>query len=290
MFLNPDLREARPLMVVGAPRCGTRFVANALNRHPAIVVHGEIPKPAMENAILFLRRTDRFFAKVPQWSAAWQASQRDLLYGMWASMVKGKQLESSPGTAWFGHKTPRHDRYWKFYREFFGEVCPKYVFCMRNFVDHYLSMHSMYEDLSIESIARKFHGSIARYAEMKAALGDNVSLFILDDLREGGIDYVRTTLFERLDIEVEDRTLARINVSRQANSTEGHGRSRRRELTADESAFLEANQDLMEALDAVRAARPLAPPIVDSGATVAHAVTRAVKRFVGRRERRWPTL
>jgi Sulfotransferase family len=261
MFLNPDLRETRPLMVVGAPRCGTRFVANALNRHPAIVVHGEIPKPAMENAIRFLRRTDKFFATVPQWSAAWQASQRELLYCMWASMVKGKQLESTADTAWFGHKTPRHDRYWKFYREVFGEVCPKYVFCMRNFVDHYLSMHSMCQDLSIANVARKFRGSVARYAEMKATLGDNVSLFILDDLREGGIDYVRTTLFEGLDIEVERRALARINVSRQANSTEGHGRTRRRELTADESAYLEVNQDLMEGLDAVRAARPLAPAV-----------------------------
>jgi hypothetical protein len=268
-------------MVVGAPRCGTRFVANALNRHPAIVVQGEIPKPAMEHAVRFLKRTDRYFATVPHWSAAWKASQRDLLYCIWASMIKTKQLQTNAKIAWFGHKTPRHDRYWKFYREFFGEVCPKYVFCMRNFVDHYLSMHSMYEDLTIAGVARRFRVSVARYAEMKATLGDNVSLFILDDLREGGSDYVRTTLFERLGIEIDKRTLARINVSRQANSTEGHGRSRRRELTAPESAFLERNQDLMEGLDAVRAARPLPPP-VDKGATMAYAMTRAVRRFVGR--------
>ena len=202
-------------------------------------------------------------------------------------MVKGKQLESTADTAWFGHKTPRHDRYWKFYREFFGEVCPKYVFCMRNFVDHYLSMHSMYEHLSIESVARKFRASIARYAEMKATLGDNVSLFILDDLREGGIDYVRTTLFERLDIEVDDRTLARINVSRQANSTEGHGRSRRRELSADESAFLEENQDLMEGLEAVRAARPLVPPI-DSETTMDAVRRQGPSRRQSIAKRRWP--
>ena len=155
-------------------------------------------------------------------------------------MVKGKQLESTADTAWFGHNTLGMIDIGKFYREFFGEVCPKYVFCMRNFVDH-PSMHSMYQDLSIESLARKFRYFVARYAEMKATLGDNVLSFILDDLREGGIDYVRTTLFERLDIEVDDLTLAQINVSRQANSTEGHGRSRRRELTAQESAFLEQN-------------------------------------------------
>jgi len=280
MFFHPDLRGASPLMVVGSPRCGTRFVANALNRHPAIVVQGEIPKPAMDSAVRFLTETGQFFASVPQWSTSWENSRRDLLYCIWASMIKGKQRVSGARIAWFGHKTPQHDRYWEFYRNFFGEIGPKYVFCMRNFVDHYLSMASMNEAHSIERVAREYRASVARYAEMKAALGENVSLFILDDLRDGGIDYVRETLFERLGIEADRRTLSRIDVSRQANSTERKGRSRRRELAADESAFLKDNQDLMAALEALRAGRPLAP--ADDRAA---SLTRVVIRL-GRRLRR----
>jgi hypothetical protein len=259
MLLHPDLRGARPLMVVGSPRCGTRFVANALNCHPAVLVLGEIPRPAMDNAVRFLSETGSFFASEPQWSASWERSRRDLLFEIWASTIKGKPRVPGAGIAWFGHKTPQHERYWKFYRDFFGDVGPKYVFCMRNFVDHYLSMSSLNELHAIDHIARKYRASVTRYAEMKAALGESVSLFILDDLREGGIDYVRETLFERLGIEVDDRTLSRIDVSRQANSTEGTGRPRRKELTAGERDFLEHNRDLMEALETLRAARPMQP-------------------------------
>jgi hypothetical protein len=168
---------------------------------------------------------------------------------------------------WFGHKTPRHDRYWEFYRDFLGDMGPKYVFCMRNFVDHYLSLISMknYRSMDgaegrprIDRIALEYRASVARYADMKAALGDSVSLFVLDDLRAGGIDYVRGTLFERLGIEVDDRTLSRIDVARRRNATEAQG-SRRKELTAEERAFMEGNPDLMDGLEALRAARPLPP-------------------------------
>jgi hypothetical protein len=259
MLIHPDLQGARPLMVVGGPRCGTRFVANALNCHPAILVLGEIPRPVMDNAVRFLSETGGFFASERQWSVSWERSRRDLLFEIWASMIKGTPRVPKAKIAWFGHKTPQHERYWKFYQEFFGDVGPKYVFCMRNFVDHFLSISSMNDQHAIDHIARKYRASVTRYAQMKAELGESVSLFILDDLREGGIDYVRETLFERLGIDVDDRTLSRIDVSRQANSTEGAGRSRRRELTADERDFVERNQDLTEALHALRAARPLEP-------------------------------
>ena len=43
MLLNPALNNARPLMIVGLPRCGTRFIANAFNEHPAVHLNGEIP-------------------------------------------------------------------------------------------------------------------------------------------------------------------------------------------------------------------------------------------------------
>jgi hypothetical protein len=257
MFIHPSLRDARPLMVVGGPRCGTRFVANAFNRHPAILVQGEIPSHAMDNAVRFLSETTDYFASVPRWAAGWEQGRRALLYALWVSMVKRKPLAVRTMITWFGHKTPGHDSYWEFYRDFFGDIGPKYVFCMRNFIDHYLSMNSMNERHNIRRVAREYRASIARYAEMKTALGENVSLFVLDDLREGGIDYVRETLFERLGIEVDRQTLSRIDVSHRANSTEGTGRSRRKELTVDERVFLDKNDDLLEALQALCAARPL---------------------------------
>lgn len=261
MFIDPHLREARPLMVVGGPRCGTRFVAGALNRSPTVFVQGEIPPEAMDSAVRFLAETANYFDSAPKWAASWQQSRLPLLYALWLSMVKGKPRLPRATIAWFGHKTPRHDQYWQFYRDFLGEVSPKYVFCMRNFVDHYLSINSMNERQTIHLVASKYRASVARYAEMKATLGDHVSLFILDDLTEGGVDYLRETLFERLGIEVDERTLCRIDASRRANSTEGAGRERRKQLDAAERAFLDKNEDLLEALPALRAARPLAQTV-----------------------------
>jgi hypothetical protein len=266
MFIHPDLREARPLMVVGAPRCGTRFVASALNRSPMVRVHGEIPWQAMDNAVRFLSETTNYFTSAPEWAASWHYSRQELLYALWTSMIKGRPRAIPAALAWFGHKTPRHDQYWRFYSDFLGEVRPKYVFCMRNFVDHYMSMNSMNDRHRIDLIARDYRDSVARYAEMKMALGEDISLFVLDELSEGGVDYLRRTLFEGLGIEVDDRTLSRIDVSRRANSTEGAGQLRRTELSADERDFLERNTDLLDALQALRAARPLART-AESGAT-----------------------
>jgi hypothetical protein len=66
-------------------------------------------------------------------------------------------------------------------------------------------------------------------------------------------------LFERLGIEVDDQTLSRIDVSSRKNSTEGVGASRRKELTPDERRFIDENEDLLQGLDALRAAKPLPP-------------------------------
>jgi hypothetical protein len=280
MFIHPNLQGARPLMVVGGPRCGTRFVASALNRHPEILVQGEIPSPAMDNAVRFLSETGDYFASQPQWSAGWERSRRDLLYAIWASMIKRRTRVTDATITWFGHKTPRHDQYWEFYRNFFSDLGPKYVFCMRNFADHYLSLSSMQEGQSIDRVAGEYRASVSRYAKMKAALGENVSLFVLDDLHDGGIDYIRERLFDRLGIEVDDRTLSRIDIARKANSTEAKGRERRRELTADERGFLEENPDLMEALQALRAARSIGPGQADEGDRL-HLASKVQKSFKG---------
>ena len=245
-------------MVVGGPRCGTRFVAGALNCSPTVFVQGEVPPRAMDKAVRFLSETGDYFASVPQWATSWQQSRLTLLYALWMSMVKDERPVLRAPLNWFGHKTPRHDQYWQFYRDFLGDPSPKYVFCMRNFTDHYLSMNSMNPRHRIDVVAAKYRDLVARYAEMRVALGEDISLFILDDLMDGGLDYLRETLFERLGIEVDAGMLARIDPARRANSTEGAGKHRRRELSAAERAFLDENQDLLEALPALRAARPLA--------------------------------
>ena len=86
---------------------------------------------------------------------------------------------------------------------------------------------------------------------MKGALGDDVSLFILEDLREGGVDYLREVLFDRLGIPVSADVLARIDPSTPANSSAQKG-VEKRSLNDAERAFIAKHPDLVEALEAVR--------------------------------------
>ena len=86
---------------------------------------------------------------------------------------------------------------------------------------------------------------------MKEALGDDVSLFILEDLREGGVDYLREVLFDRLGIPVSADVLTRIDPNMPANSSAQKG-VEKRSLNDAERAFISKHPDLVEALDAVR--------------------------------------
>jgi hypothetical protein len=108
--------------------CGSRFVTGALNRSRTVLLQGEIPWEAMDNAVRFLSETTGYFTSVAEWAASWQQNRRALLYALWGSMVKGRPRAVRATIAWFGHKTPRHDRYWAFYPDFLDDASPKYVF------------------------------------------------------------------------------------------------------------------------------------------------------------------
>ena len=272
MFLRPELAGAQPLMVVGLPRCGTTFVTEAYNQHPEIALEFEIPHLVMDPAVDFLKAAAEHFRNrvrvmqnrnelrlergqsVFEETSSWEVHRFDLLYAMWGSL--GTRATETPpqGTIrWYGHKTPHHDRYWEFYRDFFGDRRPRYVFCMRSFVDNHLSRHAI-RARPIRVSASDYVEAVNRYADMKEALGDDVSLFILDDLPAGGIDYLRTTLFDNLGIEVDAATLASIDPGRRVWSSEERGTSAR-DLRDGEQEFLAEHPELLTALDTLRAGK-----------------------------------
>ncbi|CAB4908084.1 unannotated protein [freshwater metagenome] len=265
MLLNPVLDNARPLMVVGLPRCGTRFIANAFNKHPAVHLNGEIPHVTMKAAIEFVTATDEFFTSRDRVltnrdnayvtiESGWTTQRRELLYTMWASLPKSVPVAlPDHSVGWYGHKTPNHDQFWEFYRDFFGGSGPKYVFCMRGFADNYISRDAIGAK-PIAQVAKQYRAAVNRYADMKEALGDDVSLFILEDLREGGVDYLREVLFDRLSIPVSADVLTVIDPHTPANSSAQKG-IEKRSLNDAERAFIAKNRDLVEALDAARSAQ-----------------------------------
>lgn len=263
MFIHPNIAEARPLLVVGLPRSGTRFVANALNQHPEIHINGEIPHEAMDSAAVFLQNAESTFAKRrarkgEQHTVGWHEHRHHVLYAVWGGLVKRNGMcEPRRPVAWYGYKTPTHDYYWRFYRDFLGENGPKYVFCVRDFVGYHVSRDAVGAP-PIARSAQQYREGINRYAEMNAELGDDVSLFVLNELQDRGVDYVRERLFDRLGIPVDTETLDGINPGKQANSSESKGVAKR-ELTNEELEFLRANPDLDSGLAAARGGVRLLP-------------------------------
>lgn len=252
--MNPALRDAEPLIIGGGARCGTRFVASCYAKHPDIQLQGEIHPPAMERAIEFLEDLDAMYSALPEHrqsrAGGWRTYRRDLLYSLWVGLTAAstpvEQLVRP--VRFLGMKTPRHDAYWRFYRDFLGDEV-RWVVCVRDFVGHYLSVTSMFGG-SIDPIADSYRQVIARAEQMRAELGNRVSIFVLNDL--DGVDYVKDVLFDRLNIPVDADTLERIDTDQRVNSTTGAGKRRRTELTDDERAYLRENPDLLDAVDRVR--------------------------------------
>jgi hypothetical protein len=263
VIVHPNIADARPLLVVGSPRCGTRFVANALNSHPKIHLNAEIPLQAMTASEEWLRRLSNAyegFAAHPrrgQWSKGWESSRHQMIYAIWGTLIKSVFKPPEHPVDWYGYKTPHHERFWPLWRDLFpDDRQPRYVFCIRNFLDHSRSQQAKTPAVTIERLASEYRQSVNTYADMKAQLGESVSLFVLDDLAPGGIDYVRSTLFDRLGIPVDDDILAGIDPGRPINDGASMGQSKR-QYTEEERAFLELNGDLLTALDQIREARPI---------------------------------
>jgi hypothetical protein len=185
------------------------------------------------------------------WARGWQKSRHTILYSMWSTLAKSPARRPAASVKWYGYKTPYHKRFWSFYSDFFEKLTPRFVFCVRNFVDHHLSAYAM-TSKSIEQRATLYHRSLDIYADMKTKFPDQVSLFILDDLADGGVDYVRSALYDDLGIPVGQTTVEQIDPGRRANDSKSKGRVKR-DLTRDEREFLKRNADLSEALDALRA-------------------------------------
>lgn len=265
MIIHPNIADAAPLLVVGTPRSGTRFVANALNAHPDIHLNGEIPLRAMEETEAWLRRlSDAYedFAANPRrvgWETGWQTNRHQLVYALWGTLFKGAFKLPDRPVAWYGYKTPHHERFWPLWRDLFpDDRQPRYVFCIRNFLDQSSSQLAKTPKMTIDRIAANYRQSINTYAEMLAELGDHVSLFVLDDLADGGVDYICQAVFDSFGIPVNRDTLVQIDPGRRVNDGASRGREKR-PFTDEERAFLGRNRDLLDALDAVRLGKPIAP-------------------------------
>jgi len=203
MTYFPNTNEATPLIVVGAQRSGTRFITNVLNSVQGITIQNEIPDPIIVKAFKTLEKCDNMYLSDSRKyiSEHWISKRHEAMFSLWANISKGKKKNVSSDCVYYGYKTPFHEHYFDFYNSFFDPVRPKYVCCVRFFLDHYFSVNARWPDVSIIRVARRYTRSLRQLRYMKETRPDDVLLFFLDDYKKTGVEYLREKIFEPLGLE-----------------------------------------------------------------------------------------
>ncbi len=249
------LKKARPLVVFGRPRAGTRFVTNLLNSFPQVTLQGEIPDPVMGALVDFIGRVEHYYrdradhrGEVGEKQfALWSDKKKALIFSFWAGASQAGRAQPTNGCRYFGYKRPDHEKYFDFYERHFAKDEAMYVFCIRNFVDNYLSIKSRWPARKIETVASQYLESIRRYHQAVSAAPGRVSLFNLDDHIAHGFDYTQAAVLEPLALRPSEAHRKKLTAQGPINTTEGdHGRKRRTELNRREQAFVESRPELDE--------------------------------------------
>lgn len=171
--------EAKPLIVFGMGRSGTRMCANILSNSDAVELQGEIGDPAAARMIDWLEaiRLQR------------GPDDRARVYGLARATFKGAasgRLIERPQARWFGHKTPRHERYFARYEAVFDDPArpAHYVYCLRNPFHTWRSYRVMpwngFKD--VRAFLDAWVRSVQMYEAMRGAAPGRVLAFNLDDM------------------------------------------------------------------------------------------------------------
>lgn len=203
MHCYPSAEEVTPLIVVGPPRSGTRFIANVLNQVPGITIHGEIPDYILQGLFRVIKRCDRIYPKNADKSRGlnWDASKRDFMFASWANLTKGKKIKVESQTRFFGYKTPFHERYFDFYNNFFYPVHPVYICCIRSFPEHLLSVQARWPKRVIAYVALRYVMSLRQLRYMKEKSSEHVLFFFLDEYKQTGSKYLKKKIFDPLELK-----------------------------------------------------------------------------------------
>lgn len=243
----------KPLIVVGRQRAGTRFLTNLLNSFDEVVLQGELPNGVMESVVRFIREIEAYYAKAAdqrgsqhkQYYKRWRSKKESLLFSIWENASQARAKKATPESKYFGYKRPNNERYFDFYEEAFAFRPPTYVYCIRNFVDNFLSVVSRWPERRIEDVAGDYMASVTQYHKMKGAAPDRVLLFNLDDHVKYGLNYIEKNVIRPLGLKVADDHRKKLKRMRGSNRTEEDLKiPRRKELTTSEQRFLGKHPEL----------------------------------------------
>lgn len=249
----PSAQQAIPLMVVGPPRSGTRFVTNVLNSLPGVSIQGEIPDSVMKTIKKLVQECDSFFAenKEKNWLKNWDSTKCDFMFAAWANLTKSKRRPSQTNCLYYGYKTPRHEFYFDFYNSFFHPIRPRYICCVRSFVDHCLSVQARWPKKSLFRVSKEYIQSLRQIRYMKKQRPNEVILFILDDYKKAGAQYLTEHLFIPLGLDDVDQAIRKAGQGA-VNTAKQLGVKKKKKLSPSQQLFLQLVAWPLKEFDSLR--------------------------------------
>lgn len=191
--------------------------ANILANAGVVELQGELGGPAGSRFMAWLE------ALKLQRSDADPAAFYDLARQAFRLGAAGRPAER-PEARWFGHKTPRHERYFRRYEVVFDDPDnrPVYVYCLRNPFDTWRSYQAMpwnkFE--TADAFLKAWLRSVATYEMIAAKAPGRILVFNLDAMlrAEDWAVYLGPALFEPLGLSSDTfrrpvRTLGNSNSS-----------------------------------------------------------------------------
>ncbi|MGY6532503.1 sulfotransferase [Glycocaulis sp.] len=241
--------KVTPLIIAGRPRAGTRYLTDVLNRFEDVAIQSEIPNPVMAAIHRFFRDTDNYYRgagdseergeRGPGELAAWQSKKTSLMFALWIGGAQAKPKGLDKPLRYFGYKRPKHEDYFDFYEKVFDQSPPVHIFCVRNFVDNYLSISSRWPGRDVEEVADEYLAALAVYRRMVKRAPGRVLLFNLDDHIAAGVGYVRAQILDPLGLELDSAMEAELEAMGATNRTEADNNAvRRRTLNEAEQAYI----------------------------------------------------
>lgn len=175
-------RPVLPLIVCGFPRSGTLTCAQALGLSPEVELQGEMGAP--DQTIAYLETLKSWHGSHGARGEAWFDKSYDVMFDVIAGAAPGRRIVR-PDALYRGHKTPRHERYFKRYEALFDrpDQRARYVYCLREpwAVWRSLKIMSWNSFRDVGAFTRAWVKSVETYEAMAAAAPGRVLLFRLDD-------------------------------------------------------------------------------------------------------------
>lgn len=239
--------DIQPLIVCGYVRSGTRMCANLLNNSREVELQGEILPSVAESTLAWLNAMKQHPRnKDPQ---TFYRFCRSTL----RTVSKSNPLKRE-GVRWFGHKTPRHEKWFSEYELLFdhGDARARYVYCLRNPIHVWRSYRAMpWRSVpDVRQFLMDWVRSVEAYEDMKRTAPDRVILFNLDlMLTQTDVPaWLSKTIFEPLDIDSGTFSKA-ISEVHNTNSSQAKFGTPPSEPPESESDFLMRDRKLRRIID-----------------------------------------